>query len=527
MQFRATEVPEFRTFGLPPFQASVARTEEPRDFGTSAPRAELVNNFASSTSHSITAKIRRFTVDLVKLAWFSPLPPSTSGIAAYSAELLPSLRARGVAIDAFSEANAHDFVWMHRRDPYDLTVFQMGNAACHDYMWAYVFRYPGVVVLHDAQLHQARALHLTKQWLPRRADYLAEFEANHPDAPPDVGELAALGGMGGTLFQHWPLIRLVLESARLTIVHHARLADTLRDRYPRSRIEAIEMGVSDPLAPAHATRSGAASAAPGHTTRSGAASAAPDQSRDVRQRHGIPDGAVVLAAFGGVTPEKRIPEILRALSAVAGRHPQLHFMIVGNSASYYDAVADARAWRIDDRVHLTGYVSDDALPDYLAAADVCACLRWPTNREMSASWLRCLAAGRTTLVTDLAHLVDLPTLDPRGWRVLTASAAQAKPVAVSIDLLDEDHSLQLALDRLASDQRLREQLGRAARAWWEAHHRLEPMADAYQRVLLAAREMAAPNVTLPTHLAADGSRRARALADELGITDRIADLWQP
>ena len=39
-----------------------------------------------------------------------------------------------------------------------------------------------------------------------------------------------------------------------------------------------------------------------------------------------------------------------------------------------------------------------------AAADICACLRWPTNRETSASWLRCLAAGRPTIVTDLAHL---------------------------------------------------------------------------------------------------------------------------
>ena len=40
-------------------------------------------------------------------------------------------------------ASAHDFVWSHRRAPYDLTVFQLGNAACHDYMWGYLFRYPG------------------------------------------------------------------------------------------------------------------------------------------------------------------------------------------------------------------------------------------------------------------------------------------------------------------------------------------------------------------------------------------------
>ena len=106
--------------------------------------------------------------------------------------------------------------------------------------------------------------------------------------------------------------------------------------------------------------------------------------------------AILLAAFGGVTPEKRIPQLLRALSDVAERRPNLHLMLVGNAAAHYDVVADARAWRVADRVHVTGYVADEALPDYLAASDLCACLRWPTNRETSASWLRCLAAGRTT-----------------------------------------------------------------------------------------------------------------------------------
>jgi glycosyltransferase involved in cell wall biosynthesis len=442
----------------------------------------------------------------VKVAWFSPLPPSTSGIAAYSAELLPRLRARGMAIDAFPESTAHDFVWMHRRSPYDLTVFQLGNAACHDYMWGYLFHYPGVVVLHDAQLHQARGLYLTKRWLPRRADYLAEFRANHPDAPPDLGELVALGGMGGTLFQHWPHIKLVLESARLTIVHNARLANTLRRSYPNARIESIAMGVSDPL------------------ESEAAGSASRERSSELRRRHGIPADAVVIAAFGGVTPEKRIPELLRALSAIAGGHPQLHLMIVGNAARHYDVAADARTWRVADRLHVTGYVSDEDLPAYLQTADVCACLRWPSNGETSASWLRCLAAGRTTLVTDLAQLTDVPTLDPRGWQPLRQSAVPMEPVAVSIDLLNEDHSLKLALERLAGDPHLREQLGRAARAWWEAHHQLAPMADAYHQRLVGGQTLPAPRIALPEHLTSNGSRQARALSEDLGMSDGVSDL---
>ena len=44
-------------------------------------------------------------------------------------------------------------------------------------------------------------------------------------------------------------MRLVIESARLTVVHNRRLLADLRERYPAARLEAIEMGVADPLVP--------------------------------------------------------------------------------------------------------------------------------------------------------------------------------------------------------------------------------------------------------------------------------------
>jgi glycosyltransferase involved in cell wall biosynthesis len=444
------------------------------------------------------------------VAWFSPLPPSTSGIAAYSAEVLPELRARGVHLHAYSDRNAHDFVWMRRRHPYDLTVFQMGNASCHDFMWAYLFRYPGVVVLHDAQLHQARALFLTKRSLPRRDDYAAEFRANHPQAPPDLAELVTAGAMRGTLYQHWPLVRLVIQSARMVVVHNGRLADELRAAHPTARIVSLPMGVAD-----------AAIAGIGEPRSAGGGSRAA-----LLQRHGMPHDATVLAAFGGVTPEKRIPQLLRTLSVIAATHPKLHFLVVGEPAAHYDVLADAERWGVADRVHVTGFVPDATLPQYLHAADICACLRWPTNRETSASWLRCLSAGRTTLITDLAHLGDVPTLDPRGWRSLHTSSRPTQPVAVSIDLLDENHSLHLALERLAGDKRLRDELGRAARAYWTAHHQLPSMASAYVSLLDEARTLPTPQPSLPAHLVDDGTRAARALLVETGLSSRVTDLFE-
>jgi glycosyltransferase involved in cell wall biosynthesis len=201
----------------------------------------------------------------------------------------------------------------------------------------------------------------------------------------------------------------------------------------------------------------------------------------------------------------------------------LRLVIVGAAAADYDVMEEAARAGVADRVHVTGYVDDADVPRYLAEADICACLRWPTNRETSASWLRCLAAGKPTLVTELAHLIDVPTIDPQTWR--PRRAATGDPVAVSIDLLDEERSIQTALERLAAEAELRARLGGAARAWWEAHHRLETMADHYERVLLRTASLPAPGVTLPPHLTEDGTSTAHALADVMGVAPTVNNLF--
>lgn len=439
------------------------------------------------------------------VAWFSPAPSSRSGIAAYSAEILPLLSARGWRVDVYDHTNAADFVWIQRRAPYDLVVYQFGNAACHDFMWGYVFRYRGLLVLHDAQLHQARALGLTGRWQPRREHYLAEFRANHPDAPPAVGEVIAAGLGQPALYALWPHIRLLIASARVTLVHNRRLLADLQGQFPTSPIDAIDMGVADPLAGVDETAAAARTLA-------------------IRARHGIPHEALVLAAFGGITPEKRIPALLRAIATAAPRHPNLHLMLVGAEAGHYDVRQDATRWSLDDRVHVTGYVADAELPDYLRATDICASMRWPTNRETSASWLRALAAGRATIVSDLADLGDVPTVDPRGWHVRDTASPARPPVAIGIDVLDEDHSLQLALETLAAEPSRRAQIGAAARAWWLSRHQLEAMADAYDRVLMRAAAAPMPALALPPHLTDDWSEHGRSLAAAMDVADRVADV---
>jgi glycosyltransferase involved in cell wall biosynthesis len=307
-----------------------------------------------------------------------------------------------------------------------------------------------------------------------------------------------MAGFDPQLFHFWPLLRVVIETARVVGVHHRWLASTLQEEYPSVAIETIGMGAPEALG----------------------------DKASARVRLGIPATSRVFAAFGRATPGKRIAAVLRALADVRTVVPDARLLLVGEQVDYYDVEADARATGVADHVVVTGHVADDMLADCLHAADVCLCLRWPTGRDVSASWLQCLAAGKPTIVTNFLHLSDLVTLDPRTWTSVEAQRSSLEPVAdnpgpiaVAIDCLDEQHSLGLAMRRLATDARLRQELGTRARAHWERAHTLPLMAADYQRTIERAIAARAPDkVGLPAPLLRDGTSLARTLCDAMGVT---------
>ena len=157
---------------------------------------------------------------------------------------------------------------------------------------------------------------------------------------------------------------------------------------------------------------------------------------------------------------------------------------------------------------------DEELPAHMAAADICACLRWPTNGETSASWLRAIAAGRPTIITELSHQPELPVVDPRNWQPL-GPLGQA-PVALAVSVLDERHALMCAIDSLARSPERRARIGAAARRYWEAHHTLDAMADAYAMILAVAAQRARPTVALPAHLVDEGDEKLASLLAPFG-----------
>ena len=81
----------------------------------------------------------------MKVAYYSPLPPSRSGIADYSALLLPALRDRIDVVVAERGKRAPDA---------DIALYHVGNDPDeHGWIVDALRRRPGVVVLHEFVLH--------------------------------------------------------------------------------------------------------------------------------------------------------------------------------------------------------------------------------------------------------------------------------------------------------------------------------------------------------------------------------------
>src|SRR5947199_9577910 len=151
----------------------------------------------------------------MRVAFFSPLPPARSGIADYSEALVQELRHRvdlEVLTNATPNVNA------------DIAVYQIGNNGHHGFVYETALRHPGVVVMHESNLH-----HLMTDLTIRRGDwdaYVRECEFEGGPAALEFAERVRRLEVGPD-YEGLPMTRRILAAARGVVVHSRFMRDEI------------------------------------------------------------------------------------------------------------------------------------------------------------------------------------------------------------------------------------------------------------------------------------------------------------
>ena len=228
----------------------------------------------------------------MRIAFFSPLPPTKSGIADYSAALLESL-AKLAEVETFTEKPAK-----FDAARYDAIVYQLGNNPFHTYAYEVAMEHPGTVVLHEANLH-----HLIADLTIRRGDwdaYLREVELNG-GAKALAYALRYVRTLERGPDYEIPMLRSLLAKSRAAIVHSEAVAEELR-----------AAGFTGPLA----------------KIPHGAWLADADRMA-YRTRLGLSETTPLIGIFGFLKPYKRIAEALRAFRRLSRLQPDARMILVG------------------------------------------------------------------------------------------------------------------------------------------------------------------------------------------------------
>ena len=148
--------------------------------------------------------------------------------------------------------------------------------------------------------------------------------------------------------------------------------------------------------------------------------------------------------------------------------------------------------------------------------EIVVAMKWPASGDAMTAALAGMAAGKAVVVFETEETADWPALNPQTWR--PRDFRGSSPIVISIDPRDEQHSLKLAMQRLSTDAALREQLGAAAREWWNTRATVDHAVQAWEAILAEARTLPPPSHSTEWLAPEDGTARAKEILGQFGVT---------
>jgi len=405
-------------------------------------------------SKQLKPEITNQTNSKPKMAYISPLPPERSGIADYSAELLPALTAfydidvivnqQVVSTEWINEnCSIRDVDWLiNNAEMYDRVVYHFGNSTFHEHMFGLLQKIPGVVVLHDFYLSGIIAhmdVHGLEPGFWTRCLY-------HSHGYKAVKERFEVKDTADIVWRY-PCSLDVIQQSLGMIVHSPASLDFAKQWHSCNTSEwRVIPLVREPNSTQDKT--------------------------SARARLGFTEDDFLVCAFGGMGPTKLNQELLNAwLMSQLAEDKQCHLIFVGeNHPGGYGKklLATINNYNLQNSVHVAGWTEQETFRDYLASADVAVQLRTLSRGETSAAVLDCMNHSLATIVNangSMAYLDDDAVLK----------------------LPDEFSEEQLAksLEYLRNNEDERHRLGESARKLVLTQHTPAKCADKYHKAIEA------------------------------------------
>ena len=333
---------------------------------------------------------------MLKINWFSPLPPARSGIAQnFAMQVLPALaRHYDVVLWTDQDQVAPEVQRIARVARYDpaappwrdlndgsISIYHLGNHPdFHGGIWRVSVRQPGIVVLHDLCLHDF----FFRVWIHSGRDrnsYLAALERWYGEEGRRAGEAFCNGGISpASMALQFPLTREATRGALGVITHSGQSLAELKET-PACPMAALDHPY--------------------------VAAEEPRYQRWLAARSAVPHPPYRLIVFGYLSRNRRLEAVLEALAGIPERE-QFLLEVCGEIWDEGRIRTQIENLGLSSLVKLLGFLPEGLVEQKLSTAHMAINLRYPSMGEASGSQLQLWDYGLPTLVTRTGWYGSLP-----------------------------------------------------------------------------------------------------------------------
>ena len=316
----------------------------------------------------------------LKLAFVTPLPPEKTGIAYYTADLLPELN-KFYQIDIISPQKTidpnclgqihqtHDPEWFKTHyKQYDRIIYNMGNNDdFHAYMVTLLEVIPGVVVLHDF--------------------FLNNMFRHFKNLPLTLYKSYGYSSLNRYLTAPCPTNLTILQDSLSLIMHSKYCQNLIEQHYgPHNKqsyvINLLKNNNTDKT-----------------------------DVKKIKIELGLPEDSFIISSFGilGLTKYNHLClDAFLQSSLIKQNHVYLIF--VGHACDDYKRLLSKKIkqFKVGHRIKITGWTTETAYKKYLAITDMAIQLRQNSNGETSGTVLDCMGNNIPIIVNAVGSMAEIP-----------------------------------------------------------------------------------------------------------------------